>query len=41
VGLLHGRDQPSLRIGARVISSWIITAAALVLALKWKQPVGS
>jgi len=34
-GLLLGRDQLWIRIGARVISSWIITASALVLALQW------
>ncbi len=36
-GLLHGRDQPWLRISARVISSWIITASVLVLALHWSS----
>lgn len=41
-GLLHGCDQLWIRIGARVISSWIITASALVLALQWNEsgPLG-
>jgi hydrogenase/urease accessory protein HupE len=34
-GLLHGREQLWIRTGVRVISSWIITASALVLALQW------
>ena len=33
-GLLHGREQLWIRTGTRVISSWIVTASALVLALQ-------
>ena len=34
-GLLYGREQLWIRTGTRVISSWIITASALALALQW------
>jgi len=34
-GLLHGREQLWIRMGIRIISSWIITASALVLTLQW------
>ncbi|HIP69681.1 MAG TPA: hypothetical protein EYH06_14015 [Chromatiales bacterium] len=34
-GLLHGREQLWIRTGIRVISSWIVTASTLVLALQW------
>jgi hydrogenase/urease accessory protein HupE len=34
-GLLHGREQLWIRMGIRIISSWIITASVLVLTLQW------
>ncbi len=34
-GLLHGREQLWIRMGVRVVSSWIITTSALALALQW------
>jgi len=34
-GLLHAREPLWIRVGVRVVSSWIVTSSALMLAVQW------
>jgi urease accessory protein len=41
VGLVHGAKRPWLRIGVRVVGSWITASAVLVMALWLAPPRGA